>query len=330
MTSPNPMHRKRPMARSAPLVLLATALALGLTAALAQAQFSRTYVSAASGSDGNSCGLGAPCRSFQRAHNQTNDQGEITVLDSGDYTNPSTSLTITKSISIVNDGGGEASILVSGGFDGVTVNGGAGAYVNLRGITIQGVGSGNGIRFNSGFSLTITNCVVRNLTGFGIFFVPSANSNLSVSSTLVADNGLDGIVVQPIGSNVTVKVVLDRVEAYSSFRGLVVAGQFGTGSVNVTAVDSVAANNADAGFTVFSATGKATTSLMVVRSVAANNGTGLAMKGSPLTVRLGQSSVTGNTTSWQVTNGAVLQSYGDNDIDGNGDGNPAPPTISKK
>src|SRR5262249_44344739 len=182
---------------------LAPALAFGLLVAPAHAQFSRTYVSAATGSDGNSCGFGAPCRTFQRAHDQTNDQGEITVLDPGDYTNSTTPLTIRKSISIVNDGGGEASILVSGKSvedAGITINA-PHAYVTLRGLTIQGVGAGRGLAVTAGFSVTVTNCVIRNHTGDGISFQSSdGNSNLSVSSTVVADNGLNGILVIPNGT----------------------------------------------------------------------------------------------------------------------------------
>src|SRR5215472_9996445 len=214
-----------------------TLLMLGLAAAPARAScnppfctptFSHTYVSAAGGSDGNSCGFGAPCRNFQRAHDQTNDEGVITVLDPGDYG----LLTIRKSISIVNDGGGEASILVSGGAVGITVNGGTGTYVNLRGITIQGVGKGTGLVFNTGFSLTMENCVVRNLTQDGIDFQPSGNSNLSVSNTLVADNGGVGILIAPTGSG-SVKAILSRVEAYNnSASGIAVLGNFSTGTIN--------------------------------------------------------------------------------------------------
>src|SRR5215467_883770 len=100
----------------------ATLLGLGLNVAPAQAQLSHTAVSALRGDDANNCGVATPCRTFQRAHDAANDQGEITVLDPGGYG----SLTITKSISIVNDGIGEASVLVSGGGTGITVNNGTG------------------------------------------------------------------------------------------------------------------------------------------------------------------------------------------------------------
>src|SRR5262249_53104282 len=158
-------------------------------------------------------GFGAPCRNFQRAHDQTNEQGVITVLDSGDFG----LLTITKSINIMNDGGGEASILVSGGNVGITINGNAGAYVNLRGLTIQGVGAGLGLAFHSGFSLTMENCVVRNLTSDGIDFVPTGNSNLALSNVMVADNGGSGIFIQPSGAG-SGKAVLNNVAAYNNNR----------------------------------------------------------------------------------------------------------------
>src|SRR2546421_11205365 len=115
------------------LTILATLLALGLPLVPAQAQLSRTFVSAASGNDANDCNRPTPCRTFQGAHDKTNSDGEITVLDPGGYGG----LTITKGVSIVNDGVGEASILVSGGANGITINAPAGHYINLRGITIQ-------------------------------------------------------------------------------------------------------------------------------------------------------------------------------------------------
>jgi len=66
---------------------------------------------------------------------------------------------------------------------------------------------------------------------------------------------------------------------------------------------------------------------MVIRSVTANNGTGLSSSAGG-TLRLGQSSITGNATSWSAS--GLVQSYGDNDINGNGDGDPAPATIGRK
>jgi hypothetical protein len=61
-------------------------------------------------------------------------------------------VTITKSISIVNDGVGTAAIGVESG-NAITINAGANDSVHLRGLTIDGLGrAANGIQFNSGES----------------------------------------------------------------------------------------------------------------------------------------------------------------------------------
>jgi hypothetical protein len=82
-------------------------------------------------------------------------------------------------------------------------------------------------------------------------------------------------------------------------------------------VDSVAvaAGNCGVGFKVNSnGTGL---SLMMVRSVAANNNTGIAAQGNFATLRIGQSTVTGDTSGWTALLGGAVQSYVDNKIDWN-------------
>src|SRR5215813_10330061 len=170
-------------------LLLLTVLAFAFLAAPAQAQLARTFVSAASGNDANDCNRLTPCRTFQAAHDKTLSIGEITVLDPGGYG----AVTITKSISIINDGVGEAGVLVSGGANGITIAASALDAISLRGLTIKGIGfgGGNGIVFNSGKSLTVEHCAIRNLTGFGstgqgIVFQSNTSGNLAVSNTLVS------------------------------------------------------------------------------------------------------------------------------------------------
>ena len=67
---------------------------------------------------------------------------------------------------------------------------------------------------------------------------------------------------------------------------------------------------------------------MVIRSVVAHYGTGLIASAADATLRVGQSTMTGNANSWGGD--GTLRSYGDNNIDGNFDGDPAPITIAKK
>src|SRR4051812_2821880 len=185
-------------------IALLLGLGLHIVPAQAQAQLARTWVSSL-GNDGNDCNRLTPCRTFQRAHDATLSLGEITVLDPGGYG----AVTITKNISIINDGVGEAGILVSGGFVGITINAPADANISLRGISIKGIGFGGGIGivFNSGALLSMEHCVVRNLTapapgnlGTGILFQPDpkgGTSNLSMSDTVVADNTSSGIYLVP-------------------------------------------------------------------------------------------------------------------------------------
>src|SRR5262249_9780070 len=177
-------------------------LVLGLPVAPAHAQLARTFVSSF-GNDANDCNRPTPCRTLQRAHNQTLATGEITVLDPGGYG----AVPITKTISIINDGVGEAGALVSGNAIGITVNAGPNDHVSLRGLTIKGLdpafGSSNGILFNSGASLTIENCVIRNQSGDGIDMPGTVATNttttFTLSNTIVAENGGNGIYVQPSG-----------------------------------------------------------------------------------------------------------------------------------
>jgi hypothetical protein len=78
--------------------------------------------------------------------------GEIDVLDPAGYG----TVTITKAISIVNAGVGAPTIGTSLG-DGVTINAGAGDSVHLRGLTVEGLGSGKaGITFITGGPRHIT------------------------------------------------------------------------------------------------------------------------------------------------------------------------------
>jgi hypothetical protein len=325
-------EQERPMTKFTPL-FCSVLFVFCLQVASAQAQLVRTCVSLAKGSDANAssfCHCTTPCRTFATAAANTLANGEITVLDPGDYGG----LVITRPISINNDSGGEASITVSGGTTGIIINAPSDAYVNLRGLTIQGVtfGTTTGLRFNTGLFLTMTSCVVRNHTGNGVEFFPTANGNLAMSNTVVADNGGDGIRVFPNGAG-TLKADFDRVEVYNnSHNGISVNGSSSTGTINATATDSVAANNGDVGFLAFSASGQATTNLMVVRATSANNNTGLRADSNSANafLRVGQSTVTANALGLSANGSGSLLSYGDNNVDGNTtDGAPTGPLTKK-
>ena len=229
------------MIKIASLTSIAGALlALGFSAAPAQAGPNRTWVSG-KGTDSGPCPVTAPCRTFAFALTQTAAGGEIDVLDPAGYG----TVTIAKAVSIVNDGVGVAAIGVSSG-NAITINAGASDSVHLRGLTIEGLGSGTnvGIQFNTGGNLAIENCVVRNFTFADINISPSTSSSFSVSNTIASGAGApNGILVIPTGSAV-VTGVLSKVTANNNGVGITVWGSPTTGaSLNVTIVDSVASNN---------------------------------------------------------------------------------------
>src|SRR5947208_4918429 len=94
-------------------------------------QATRTWVSG-TGDDANPCSRTTPCKTFAGAISKTAPGGEISVLDPGGFG----AITITKSISITQEGSGEAGILASG-INGVTVNAAPTDIVSLRGLIID-------------------------------------------------------------------------------------------------------------------------------------------------------------------------------------------------
>src|SRR5919106_344355 len=109
-------------------------VALALPAA-ASAQATRTWVSGV-GDDANPCSRTAPCKTFAGAISKTANGGEINCLDPGGFGG----VTIGKSLTIKcqhTEGG----VLVSG-TNAIVINATATDKVTLRGLDINGIGTG--------------------------------------------------------------------------------------------------------------------------------------------------------------------------------------------
>jgi hypothetical protein len=310
--------------------VLASLLALAALMAPAQAQLARSFVSAEIGNDANApnCSRLAPCRTFQAAHDNTLDKGEVTVLDPGSYG----AVTIRKNISIINDGVGEAGILVSGNHIGVFVDAPS-ASVTLRGLTIKGIGFGGGIgiQFSVGSALNVENCTVRNLDGqfgAGINFEPAASpvpmgvtNSLQVTNSIISDNTSNGIFIASPGGTSNVVAVLDHVGLYNNSIGLLVSGFGASGSVVMaTVVESVASSNANSAFAAESVNGAGFARILLVRSAVSGNhpGNGILSNGGNAKILVNESAVYGNANGWQAINGGQLFSFGNNAIAHNG------------
>jgi len=269
----------------------------------------RTYVSG-TGNDNNACTVSSPCKTFQAALALTIAGGEIYVLNSANYG----AVTITNAVTITSEGAVAGVLATSGA--GITINAGANDVVNLRGLDIDGGNSGSiGIQFTSGQSLNIQRTAIRGFTGSGISFAPNAGTTtLFVSDTVVTNNGSNGILVAPSGSG-AVNGALNRVVASgngaaSNGVGIFAYGASSTGAVNVTMTDTVANNNAYG-------IGVGASAVMVRNSTVSNNAVGIRADQAAI-LRVGQSTVTANGTGLQATNGGLLQSYGNNNVSGNG------------
>lgn len=287
---------------------LIVGLVLIASASTANAQATRTWVSGV-GDDANPCSRTAPCKTFAGAISKTAAGGQINALDPGAFG----AVTITKAITI--EAQPFAGVLSTLGANGIVVNAGAGDVVILRGLTVDGAGSGgHGIRFLAGHTLSVENCTIQRFANNGIDFVPSGTSRLQIKSTSIRHNGsssasVGGVLVSPIGG--FAQVQLD---------GVTLQGNNGFGMrLNANAAahvkNSVATQNTNLGFSVHSASSPS--ALFLDHSASTFNGTGVLSTSSQAVVRLDKTSITGNTTGVSVTAGGTAISFGNNAISGN-------------
>jgi hypothetical protein len=314
-------------------IILSAALALAVTlpAHAQNGTLTRSFVSS-TGVDTNPCTITQPCGTFAVAYTKISANGIIAALDPGKYGPLTGTSAITSGVTI--NGNGWAAITAPANGNGITINAGTGDVV-LIGIEIDGAKTANnGIMLNSANSLTVTNCFIWQMASYGIDFASTTASTLTVSNSILNDNVAAGVLVQPTG-NAT--ATFDRVQANNNkFDGILVSGMNSPSSatVNATAFESVASGNGNIGFYAYSGgSTNAPTTLMVSHSAATNNGYGAEAEYAGATIYLANSTLSGNTNGWAVTGAGglgVVESYGDNYIDGNAANEAAPPSVGRK
>jgi len=269
------------------------------------AQASRTWVSGV-GNDADPCSRTAPCKTFAGAISKTAPKGEINIIDAGGFG----VVTITKSISIVGEGA-TAGILASG-TNGIIINTAATDSIVLKGLDIEGFGTGlNGIRVLSASRVIVEDCTINGFTQRGIDVLPSANPvTVIVKDTEVRNAGGGGIVAQGTAAAL-VKLFLNNVRLERNAGGLV-ANDFTSADVR----DSAAVGNTGIGFRAISAANQLV-SLNLENSATSLNGQGLRSDGTQTTLRISNTLITNNTTGIVASTGAVL-SFGNNKNSGNG------------
>ena len=194
-----------------------------------------------------------------------------------------------------------AGITPSGSSPAVAVNEQTGQTVVLRGLTING-GTGDGIDFNGGSSLSIENCVINGVGGIGIYNV--SGGNLSVTNTVVRNGGGDGVKLNTSSQQVFLSHVwldsnagngLNAPEGNDSIGNSVISGNgedgiLVGGTSNVKIESCLIANNHSNGVEVDLSTGLVSNS-----TVTDNGGIGLDQAGGTLYSRV-NNTVAGNGT----------------------------------
>lgn len=291
--------------------------AVFVAAGSASAQQSRTFVSG-HGTDTGTCTVAAPCRSLAYALTQTGAGGEISVQDAAGY-GP---VVIGQALSIVNDGAGDAAVSPTSG-SAIVVNAGATDIVNLRGLTLVGNGVGtDAIVWHSGASLNIQNCVVRGFTQYGLLYEPAGNSNLTILDTVIAENGIHGIELQPPPSGSQANFYFNGLRIiYNRYDGIILVSDSGQpGIVQGVIHNSTIAENQTYGLVIGSSAGSGNIDL-VGDDISANGEDGILIDTSSLVPVLSGSTITNNA-------GYGIESIGDftvytlqnNNISGNKSG----------
>jgi hypothetical protein len=297
-----------------------------LTSAPAAAQATRTWISGV-GDDANPCSRTAPCKTFAGAISKTAATGEINCLDPGGFG----AVTITKSITLSCEGV-TAGVLVAS-TNGITINAASTDVVRIRGLDIEGLstigGSLNGINFLNGGELYVTNVKINGFggtgsQGYGISFTPTASS-----ATLVLDNvelvrngnagaanTSGGLLIKPaagMAANVSVSRSIIIRNTKAGIRADTTGNAGAVIKMNVS--DTVITDN-DVGILVKSPA--ETISLAVDGSTITQNTTnGIVVTGPGATVRVANSLIAGSATGVLSQTSGVINSYGNNRLDGN-------------
>jgi hypothetical protein len=203
-------------------------------------------------------------------------------------------------------------VLVSG-TNAIIINATTTSDVVLRGLDIEGLGTGLvGIKVLGGLrSLHVEKCTINNFagtngSGIEIATTTAGTTQVYITDTILRRNGQGsggGIRVNPGAAAAIVKASLDNVKMEHGIFGL---KQEGASASNVSVQRSIAAGNSAAGFSAVTSGSQ----MNIERSVSTHNGTGVSCSAGT-TVRIGNSSITDNTTAIAGT----CSSFKNNDID---------------
>lgn len=248
---------------------------------LTHAQASRTWVSGV-GDDVNPCSRTAPCKTFAGAISKTAAGGEINCLDPGGFG----AVSITKSITI--DCSATVGGILASGSTGVTINAATTGVVRLRGLLINGFGTGpHGVRVVNADKVYIENCVIDGFTTNGIW----------------VENDLQD--TQVFVDNTTIRNVLTSAPAGIGIN----IGPDGAFNASLTASNSRISGT-------MTAIQVALSDNSVTNCILSNNSTAISATGIGI-VRISGNTISYNSSAFTTIGRGAIISYGNNAISSN-------------
>ena len=301
-------------------------IALALPAS-ASAQATRTWVSGV-GDDANPCSRTAPCKTFAGAISKTANGGEINCLDPGGFGG----VTITKSLTIkcqYTEGG----VLVSG-TNAIVVNAASTDTVTLRGLDINGIGTGaqtslSGIKVLSAARVNIYDNEIYRFKAGVVIAPTSAQTRVVLKRNHIHDNGL-GVINAPGNALVQFTSMLLRDNDIQQNVCGVTVSAFGTNASTPTTTDCGAATSGSG----INSPAQANIVRDGINFNSGSPGAGVFARGANARVELAYSDVTNNTIGLRRLDGGVIQGTtpGTNQISNNGsnDGTSGSQTLVKR
>jgi len=254
------------------------------------------------GSDANACSRTSPCKTITHALTAVNAGGQVSIVGSGTYDN----FTVTKAVTVNAEPGVVATLDVPANGNGVTISAGATDRVVIRGLNVNGHGSGLGITVNSAGEVSVENCVSRNFF-HALNFVPSAAASLTVKGGIYEATDTSIFVCCAAGGTAA-NTVIDRVTIKDGgYAGINVDGTL----VTVTN-SSLSGPSSGASAGVFAIHGKA----VIENDVISNYTYGVDVTS---TAYLSANTISGN--SYGVIAAGSTFTRGDNTIEGNSSAN---------
>jgi hypothetical protein len=197
------------------------------------------------GDDVNPCSRTAPCKTFAGAISKTANGGEINCLDPGGFGG----VTITKSLTIkchYTEGG----VLVSG-TNAIVVNATATDKVTLRGLDINGIGTGAqtslvGVKVLSARQVNIMDSEIYRFQA-GIDVNPtSAQTSVVIAHNHIHDNGI-GVINAPGNNTITFTSATLRYNDIQDNTCGAVVSSFGTNASTPSAATNCGTNTSASG-----------------------------------------------------------------------------------